>query len=109
MKKYGNIDIRFKLDAIKQEPKKSVQKYYERLDKLFQWGQIQDVKHHRKVLAKLKLEIRKLCVVRTYIDIEGVVVATIKIERVLGELKETPYKLMKEEQDETTSGESTID
>jgi hypothetical protein len=37
--KYGNVDVddvRFKLDAIKQEPKERVQKYYERLDKLFQ-------------------------------------------------------------------------
>jgi hypothetical protein len=43
--KYGNIDtddIWLKLDAIKQEPKESVQKYYERLDKLFQWGETQD-------------------------------------------------------------------
>jgi hypothetical protein len=39
MQKYGIIDvndIKFKLDAIKQEPKERVQKYYERLDKLFQ-------------------------------------------------------------------------
>jgi hypothetical protein len=46
MQKYGNIDtddIKLKLDAIKQKPKEKVQKYYERLDKLFQWGQIQDV------------------------------------------------------------------
>jgi hypothetical protein len=36
--KYGNVDaddIRMKLDAIKQEPKERVQKYFERLDKLF--------------------------------------------------------------------------
>jgi uncharacterized protein YutE (UPF0331/DUF86 family) len=36
--KYGNIDaddIRMKLDAIKQEPKERVQKYFERQDKLF--------------------------------------------------------------------------
>jgi len=40
--KYGNIDtddIWLKLDAIKQEPKDRVQKYYEKLDKLFQQGQ----------------------------------------------------------------------
>jgi hypothetical protein len=75
------------------------------LDKLFQWGQIQDVEQHCRLLAKLKLEIRKLCVVRTYINIEEVVV--VDIEWVLGDLRETPYEPMKEEQDETTSGEST--
>jgi len=38
-----------------------------------------------------------------------VVVATAKIECVLGELGETPYEPMKEEQDETMSRESTTD
>jgi hypothetical protein len=38
VQKYGNVDaddIQMKLDAIKQEPKERVQKYFERLDKLF--------------------------------------------------------------------------
>jgi len=35
--------------------------------------------------------------VKTYINIEEVVVAVIEMERVLGELEETPYKPMKEE------------
>jgi len=41
--KYGDVDandIRMKLDAIKQEPKERVQKYFERLNKLFQRGRI---------------------------------------------------------------------
>jgi hypothetical protein len=49
-----------KLDAIKQEPNVRVQKYFERLDKLFQRGKIQDVERKRRILAKLRLEIRKL-------------------------------------------------
>jgi hypothetical protein len=42
MQKYGHVDdddIRMKLDAIKQEPKERVRKYFERLDKLFQRGE----------------------------------------------------------------------
>jgi len=42
VQKYGGIDaddIRMKMDAIKQEPKERVQKYFERLDKLFRKGQ----------------------------------------------------------------------
>jgi len=35
--------------------------------------------------------------VKTYTDIEKVVVAVTKIEWVLGELRETPYEPMKEE------------
>jgi hypothetical protein len=47
-------------------------------------------------LAKLRPQIKKLCIVRTYTDMEGVVVVVIEIERVLGELGETPYEPMKE-------------
>jgi hypothetical protein len=46
IQKYENVDaddIRMKLDAVKQEPKKRVQKYFECLDKLFQKGKIQDM------------------------------------------------------------------
>jgi hypothetical protein len=38
LQKYGNVnddDIRAKLDAIKQEPRKRVQRYFERLDMFF--------------------------------------------------------------------------
>jgi hypothetical protein len=41
-------------------------------------------------------EIRKLCVVKTYINIEEVVVVVAEIERVLEELRETSYEPMKE-------------
>jgi hypothetical protein len=87
VQKYGNIDvddIRMKLDAIKQEPKERVQKYFERLDKLFQRGRIPDVKQRKRFLARLRPEIRKLCIVRTFIDIEELVGAATELERVLG-------------------------
>jgi hypothetical protein len=50
-----------KLDAIKQEPKEIVQKYFERLDKLFQKGQLQNAEQKRRFLARLRPEIRKKC------------------------------------------------
>jgi len=43
--------------------------------------------------VKLKPKIRKLCMVKTYINIEEVVVAVVEIERILGELKETHTSL----------------
>jgi len=55
--KYGDVDvvdIRMKLDAIKQEPKERVQKYFECLDKLFQKGRLQDAEQKRRFLAKLR-------------------------------------------------------
>jgi hypothetical protein len=92
-----------KMDAIKQEPRERVQKYFERLNKLFWKGKIQDVEQKRRFLAKLRPEIRKLCVVRTFADIEGLVGAATKVEKVMGELGETPYEPLREEQEEETS------
>jgi hypothetical protein len=89
-----------RLDAIKQEPMERVQKYFERLDKLFQRGRISDAEQRRRFLGKLKPEIRKLCVVRTFADIEELVGVATELERLLGELGETPYEPLKEEQEE---------
>jgi predicted aspartyl protease len=93
-------DIRVKLDAIKQEPKERVQRYFERLDRLFQRGRIPDAEQRRRFLARLRPEIRKLCVIRTFVDIEELVGATTELERMLGELRETPFEPLKEEQEE---------
>ncbi len=111
IQKYGNIDaddIRMKLDAIKQEPREQVQKYFERQDKLFRKGQIQDVEQRKRFLARLRPEIRKLCIVRTFADIEQLVGATVEVEGVLAEFGETPYEPLREEQEENAS-ESNVE
>jgi hypothetical protein len=103
VQKYGHVDdddIRMKLDAIKQEPKERVQKYFERLDKLFQRGKIPDAEQRRRFLAKLRPEIWKLCVVRTFADVEELVATATEVKRVLGELGETPFEALREEQEE---------
>jgi hypothetical protein len=100
LQKYGNVDnddIRAKLDAIRQEPKERVRRYFERLDRLFRKGRTSDAEHKRRFLAKLRPEIRKLCVVRNFTDIEELVGAASEVERVLGELGETPFEPLKEE------------
>jgi hypothetical protein len=82
VQKYGDVDandIKMKLDAIKQEPKKRVQKYFEHLNKLFQKGRIQDAKQKRRFLARLRPKIRKLCVVRVFIDIEELIGAATEV------------------------------
>jgi hypothetical protein len=103
LQKYGNVDdddIRAKLDAIKQEPRERVQRYFERLDRFFRKGRISDVEQKRRFLAKLRPEIRKLCVVRVFADIEELLGAANEVERMLGELGETPFEPLKEEQEE---------
>jgi hypothetical protein len=62
----------------------------------------------RRLLARLRPEIRKLCMVRTFVDIEELVGAAMEVERVLGELGETPYESLREEQEEETS-ESNVE
>jgi hypothetical protein len=102
VQKYGGIDsddIQMKMDAIKQEPRERVQRYFERLDKLFQRGKIPDAEQRRRFLSRLRPEIRKLCIVRAFADIEELVGAAIELERVLGELGETPFEPLKEEQE----------
>jgi hypothetical protein len=111
LKKYGNVDaddIRMKLDAIKEEPKERVQKYFERLNKLFRKGKIQDVEQRRRFLARLRPEVRKLRVVKAFADIEELVGVASEVERVMGELGETPYEPLREEQLEETS-ESNVE
>jgi len=103
VQKYGNVDtddIRMRLDVIKQEPKERVQKYFERLDKLFQRSRIPDAEQRRRFSGKLRPKIRKLCIVRTFADIEEMVGAATELERVLGELGKTPFEPLKEEHDE---------
>ncbi len=51
-------------------------------------------------MARLRPEIRKLCVIRNFVNIEELVSAAIEVERVLGELGETPFEPLREEQDE---------
>jgi hypothetical protein len=103
LQKYGNVDdddIRVKLDAIKQEPRERVQRYFERLDRFFRKGKISDAEQKRRFLAKLRPEIRKLRVVRNFADMEELLGAANEVERVLGELGEIPFEPLKEEQEE---------
>jgi hypothetical protein len=95
-----------KMDAVKQEPKETVQRYFKRMDKLFRKRQIHDAKQRIQFLAKLRPEIRELCIVRAFTDIEELVAIAIEVERVLGELGETPLEPLKKEKDEGT--EETI-
>ncbi len=81
-----------RMDAIKQESRERVQKYFKRLDKLFRKGKVPDVEQRRRFLARLRPEIQKLCVVQTFADIEELVGAAIEVEKVLAELWEMPYE-----------------
>jgi hypothetical protein len=67
---------------------------------LFQRARIPNAKQKRRFLARLRPKIRKLCVIRTFADVEELVGAATELERVLRELGETPFEPLKEEQEE---------
>jgi hypothetical protein len=60
-------------------------------------------------LVQLRSKLRRFYGVRTYTYIKEMVLATTKIERVLGALRETPYDPFMEEKDEDATGESSTD
>ncbi len=64
-------EIQVELDSIKQEPKQWVLTYYDRMEKLFTRGKLENVKHKKRFLFQLCLEIKKLCVMRDYANMEG--------------------------------------
>jgi len=67
---------------------------------LFQRGRIPDAEQRRRFLARLRPKIQKLCIVRTFTDIEELVGAATELEKVLGEIGEIPFEPLKEEQEE---------
>jgi len=98
--KFGDVDmddLRMKLDGVKQEFKQWVQLYFDRLDKLFSKRKIKYVEQRRRFLAHLHLKIKKICMVRTYANVKEKLSITKEVERVLGELGETPFESLKEE------------
>jgi hypothetical protein len=99
-RKFGVVDLdelRVKMDPVKQEPMQQVQLYFDKLDKLFRRGKIKDDEQKRHFLAHLRPKIRKLCMVRTYANVEEILATAKDVERVLGELGETPFEPLKEE------------
>ncbi len=79
------------------------QLYYDRLEHLFVKGKTPDAKRRKRFMAHFKPKIRKLCVVRIYVDMDDLLAVAIKVEKVLGEIEETPFEPLKDERDEETS------
>ncbi len=53
-----------------------------------------------RLLAHLHLNIKKLFMVRSYANVEKMLVVAKEVERVLGELGKTPFEPLKEKQEE---------
>jgi hypothetical protein len=76
---------------------------------LFVRGRILDVERKRRFLTHFSPKIRMLCVVCTYVDMDKLLAIAIEVEKILGEIKETSFKPLKDERDEEANegGSST--
>jgi hypothetical protein len=70
--------------------------YFEHLDKQCRKGKIKDVEQRRRLFVHLRFEIQKLCMVKSYVNIEEMLLATKGIKKVLNELGEMPFETFKE-------------
>ncbi len=69
------------------------------MEKLFARGKLEDVKH-RWFLLCLCHDIKKLSIMRDYVNMEALLVVALEVKQVLVELGEIPFELLKEEQEE---------
>jgi hypothetical protein len=70
---------------------------------LFKKGKVKDVEQGHRFLMHLHLEIKKLCMVRSYYtNIEKMFAIAKEVERLLGELREMPFEPLNEEHEEGT-------
>ncbi len=109
--KYGIYDedeLRLKMDVVHQEPRQRVQLYYDRLERLFVKGRILDGERQRRFLTILRPKLKNLLMVRTYYDMDELLTIVIKVEKVVGEIKETPYEPLLGRKEELALGKTNI-
>jgi len=70
-------------------------------------GRILDAKRKRWFLAHFRPEIKKLCVVCTYADMDEFLASTIKVEKVMGEIGEMPFEPLKDEREDEMNERKT--
>ncbi len=76
-----------------------MQLYYDKLEKKITRGKIKEVEQRKKILSKLKPKIKKLCIIKEYVNMEALLVVILKVKKVFRELGEAPYEPFKEEQE----------
>lgn len=67
------------------------------MEKLFARGKLEDIEQRKRFVSKLCPKIRKLYVMRGYASMDELLATALEVKRILVELGETPYELLKEE------------
>jgi len=70
------------------------------MEKLFIKSKLEDAEQRRIFLSHLRPKIRKFCVMKDYANMEALLNVALEVERVLIEIGETPFEMLKEEQKE---------
>jgi hypothetical protein len=78
------------------------------MENLFTRSKFEDAEQRRIFLSHLRPEIKKLCVMRDYANMEALLNVVLEVERVLTKIGETPFEMLKEEQKENMTIGDTI-
>ncbi len=70
---------------------------------------ILDAKRKRWFLAHFRPEIKKLCVVCTYADMDEFLASTIEVEKIMGEIGKMPFEPLKDEQEDEKNINKMVD
>jgi hypothetical protein len=70
------------------------------MEKLFARSKLEDVEQRQIFPFELCLDIKKLCVMRGYMNMDALFVATLEVEWVLVELEDISFELLKVEHEE---------
>lgn len=73
-----------------------MQVYYDRLEKLFTRGKKFKVEEKKRILLKVRPKIKKLCIMWDCAIMEALLATALEEEKVLQELRETPFDPLKE-------------
>jgi hypothetical protein len=71
------------MNFVKQKPRQHVHIYYDKLEQLFVKGKILDIERKKRFLTHLRSKIKKLCVVRTYVDMDELLTTLLRWRRCL--------------------------
>ncbi len=96
--KFGDVnmdDLKMKLDGVKQKLRQ--QSNYILIDWTSCLGRVKSRMLNKSINFLCIYEIKKLCMVKTFANVEEILSIAKEVEKMLGELGEIPFEPLKEE------------
>lgn len=80
------------------------------MEKQFARDKLEELEQKRRFMSWLRLEIRKMCVMKDYANMESLLNVALEVEQILVELSEIIFELLKEKHEENLNvGETTME